>query len=268
MALSFIELLNRYNYPKTIAKFENIKAYQSGEYTAVLGENTIEPDVLTHDDQFVYDKNNTVVGHYHNGVYVSLFYWGQGINDEYLDTPIEGKIVYAPLVGSGEYLPTGVRKYLVYDEVPPAAQPENYALSYKRVFFGGEKTLADLYKNAFKYQYLRDNDSFMALNEHGVTEHMLEVVKETITLREYGSLYSRIEKLSIILCYILGRIQTLLPEDERAQLNDLLAVSVPLGDVALAGHDVAGIREIALAAQQGVEALRSYTVNENAHLVV
>lgn len=268
MALSFIELLNRNNYPKTIAKFENIEAYQNGEYTAVLGEATIEPDVLTHDNQFVYDKNNTVVGHYHNGVFVSLFYWGLGINDEYLDSSIEGKVVYAPLLGSGRYLYTGARKYIVTDAPLPAEQPVNYGLLYKRVIFGAEKTIADLYKNAFKYRYMRGGDSYMALNETGVNENMLEVVKETVTLREIGSIYSRLDNLNLLLCYVLQRIQSLLPESERTQLADVLASSVPLDDVALAGHELKEVRDIALAARQGVDALRAYTVYDSAHLIV
>lgn len=268
MALSFIELLNRYNYPKTITKFENIKAYQSGEYTAVLGEGTIEPDVLTHDGQFVYDKSNTAVAHYHNGVYVSLYYWGLGINAEYLDTSIEGKVVYAPLLGSGRYLYTGARKYIVADAPLPSEQPANYGLLYKRVVFGAEETLADLYKNAFKYRYMRDGDSYMALNETGVVENMLEVVKETVTLREVGSIYSRLDNLNLLLCYVLQRIQTLLPEHERSLLADALASSALLDDVALAGHELKEVRDIALAARQGVDALRAYTVYDGAHLVV
>lgn len=142
------------------------------------------------------------------------------IDAEYLGTAITGKDVYAPLHLYGGYLPTThPTKYKVLDA--GAAAPADDGWDYKKINFGTETTIADLYKNACAYQYSADADAFLRLPEAGAKQNALKLYMQKKVMEIGGDAYDRIADMSRIILFLLSKAA--LTAEEQAITAPLLA---------------------------------------------
>lgn len=148
--------------------------------------------------------------------------------EEYFNTKLQGKNIYAPLFLYGGYLPTTTgAKILVLNE--GETLPEDW--DYKMVDFREEISLGDLYKNVSAYQYNKYTDSFLRLPEIGAQQNSLKLVMQKEIMTIAGDAYDRIADMNRIILFLLSKVG--LTEQEKQSISQLLSYAQNIGEL---GH--------------------------------
>jgi hypothetical protein len=154
-----------------------------------------------------------------DGVFVPSFFQDFGCDEEYLRQEIVGRRILVPLI-SGTYLPTNFRgSYLVLDEgedIPEIHRRWNY----KRVQYQDEKTVGDLYKNAWRYSYCPNADMYLPLSESGAMQNKLKFILSRDVMVISGDAMDRIADYSKIILFLLSKV--ILTETEKNIFEPLL----------------------------------------------
>ena len=165
------------------------------------------------------------IGH----VWVSRSLENKGFDEEYLNTPIAGKRVFAPFYRGGGYLPTVTDiKYEVAEPDAPVELPD--ISDYREVMFDGEATLADLYINAHKYNYYPDMNAYAPLPEQGALQNAAKTLMMKEIMIQCGDPYDRIADLSRLILFLMSKVT--LTESEQNILTPLLAYVPNIYDLA------------------------------------
>lgn len=152
------------------------------------------------------------------GVFVSPLACEDGFNESYFATPIEGKNVYVPLYGRGDFLPTNVKYFI-------ASAGENIDFPkgdfYKQVVINNEKTLADLYKKAWHYRYDPEPDAFICLTEGEALKNLTRPLLESDIELLFGSPMDRVADYGRIILFLLSKALLSMTEEEKAVFEEI-----------------------------------------------
>lgn len=203
--------LLRYNCQPYSAAKEIIKdILDGGKYQGVISENA------TSEYQNI------------NGILVSGDCVEAGINAEYLSTAITGKHVFAPLIGCHAGIPCNISvPMLILDK---AEIPEDKAdFNYKEIDFADETTVADIYKNAWKYRYDEYLDKYVRLPEQGAKQQLAKFILAKEIANMTGNPYERLADYGRIILFLLSKVT--LTEEEQSALAPLLAYAPTVADI-------------------------------------
>lgn len=206
----FDEHLLRYNFQPFTSR-ETIRGLLNGtEYQGVISESVGAETQLI------------------SGLLVDSVLVDKGINEEYLNTPITGKHVFASKVGGSIGIPcyTSAPILVQDDTIIPADKTD---FLYKEVVFTDEATVADIYKNAWRYRYDDYLDAYVRLPEQGAKQQLAKYVLAKEIANMAGSPYDRLADYGRIILYLLSKIS--LSEAERTQLAPLLAYAPTLSNI-------------------------------------
>ncbi|MEG1501976.1 MAG: hypothetical protein RR203_02545 [Synergistaceae bacterium] len=218
------QIENKYNFPKAILDTD---AFEYGYRTFLYNPNKVKNNGKRIGDIWLshrWIENLTqnmeeVLGH------IQLIV-------EYLGTPLKNKKVYAPVAYAPmHYLPTDPVVYLVLDEninyTHTRYSHKNY---YKEIKITDEKTIGDLYINAWKYQYEPTTDTFIRLPTKGAIVNALNGYMQSISVRYGGSIYDRISDMSRLILYLYSKVA--LTDKEKELLKPMLAEIENTNDIA------------------------------------
>ena len=165
-----------------------------------------------------------------NGLLVQNTFIDYGIDEDYLNTPIQEKFVYAPSYGFIIGLPCSIPiKYLVLDSsIEDEIASNNLILEestgmrklYKRVLFEEEITISDLYKNAYKYQYQNTTKSFIRLSEDDAKQQLIKYLISSDIFEIGGFPNDRLADYGRIILFLLTKVS--LTENELNAFSSLL----------------------------------------------
>ncbi len=161
-------------------------------------------------------------------ILVSSAFVETGFDADYLSAPIAGKHVFAPLVGCHSGIPCNTNiPMLVQDSTDV---PEDKAdCNYKEIAFADEATVADLYKNAWKYRYDDYLDKYVRLPEQGAKQQLARFILAKEIANMTGNPYERLADYGRIILFLLSKAA--LTEQEQAQLAPLLAYAPSVADI-------------------------------------
>lgn len=137
----------------------------------------------------------------------------------YFEKAVSGLEVWAPLFLYGGYLPTrnGMK---FFTGLPGEEKPSDY--EYKRVEVTAEiLTVGDLYRNAWKYAYNKESDSFVRLSETAAVQNALKFYMQKQIMETSGDAFDRIADLSRLVIFLLSKVS--LSTEEREAFSGLLA---------------------------------------------
>ena len=169
-----------------------------------------------------------------------------GIDEAYLNTPIAGKNVYAPVFGCGYYLYTGYElKYKVLDAGTPLVPEE---IRYAKIEFSTEQTIADLIRHCWWYAYDWHTDRFLELPEEGKTANLMRYRLQAAVLRIAGTAEDRLADYGRVIAFLLSKVQ--LSDEERALLTPFLGCVPDHGTLAAIADKEGRIRAMVRQAQE------------------
>lgn len=152
-----------------------------------------------------------------DGIYVKPDLFSRGFNKVYFDTPIEGKYVYATVSGHYTGLPCRNRKFQVSDV--PLSKEERLP-RYAPVMFGGEKTLGDLYRRAWRYAFYSEAYAYMLLPEEGALRQLVKPLIARRTAEIGGHSLDRIADYGRLILFLLSKVD--LTEEEKKRIAPML----------------------------------------------
>lgn len=162
-----------------------------------------------------------------SGIKVSNDFVEKGINAEYLSTSIVGKHVFAPRPRGSVGLPCHLSEPYIVQDSADFTDTSDY--SYTEVQFDDEQTLADLYKNAWKYRYEEYLDKYVRLPEQGAKQQLAKQVLAKEIAYIYGNPYERLADYGRVILFLLSKI--VLTEEEQTQLGPLLSYAPALSSL-------------------------------------
>lgn len=174
--------------------------------------------------------SDTIMAEYQNisDILVSDACVAVGINAEYLGTLITGKHVFAPLVGCHAGVPCNMKvPMLVLDDNEMPEGETDY--NYKEVDFTDETTIADIYKNAWKYRYDTYLDKYVRLPEQGAKQQLAKFILAKEIANMTGNPYERLADYGRIILFLLSKVT--LTAEEQTQLAPLLAYAPTVTDI-------------------------------------
>lgn len=215
------------NAPCTTLTRKRLKeALYSTEETAVKAMLHNEP-LLKLTAQ--YCDETVELGQQFGHVWVSARLIQHGFNEAYLNTAIIGKRVFAPYFRGAGYLPTCTSsKYAVFSTEEVITLPTDN--EYREVQFTDETMLAELYCNAYKYNYLPEMGTYAALPELGALQNAMKTLLMKEIMLQCGDPYERTADLSRIVLFLLSKVT--LTATEQNILSPLLSYVPGIYDLA------------------------------------
>ena len=199
---------------KTFERFRFIPV--SVSYIGARKALTDSAAVLTDDDIETFPADNVQFKEIVPNIWVDAGPLFTDITAEYLETDIKNKKVYAPLVGYPSGLPCGHIPYIVSAAVMPKENLDGRI----PVIFSDEKTLGDLYKNAWKYAYIPETGSYMRLAEKGAEQNLIKCLLARRVVRYGGHPFDRLADYGRLILFLLSKIS--LTNEEKKLVGDLL----------------------------------------------
>ncbi|MCD7876110.1 MAG: hypothetical protein LUH49_03925 [Cloacibacillus porcorum] len=147
---------------------------------------------------------------------------------EYFEQSIVGKYVFCSLMYYGGCLPINQKARFKIQDTPELIKDPD--VNYKPLLFTTEKTIGDLYKNAFAYQYNIDADAFLRLPDAAIPLNKLKFYMQKRVMEVGGDSYDRIADITRVLIFLLSRIE--LTEQERNILAPLLSHTKSVAELA------------------------------------
>lgn len=163
-----------------------------------------------------------------------------GVDDGYLNTPIAGKRVYAPLFGCGYYLYTG-HEYR-YQVLEPGQTPKPEETRYAEVEFSTEQTIADLVGHCWWYSYDFHTGKYLLLPEKGRLSNLMRYRLQVAVLRIGGTAEDRLADYGRVIAFLLSKVS--LSDDERAIFAPFIAQAPDHGTLAAIADKEAEIRRL------------------------
>ncbi|MEG1501977.1 MAG: hypothetical protein RR203_02550 [Synergistaceae bacterium] len=142
-----------------------------------------------------------------------------GYDEKYFRTPLNGK-VYVPRRGYTLGIPCNESFGLMKVGIEDVPQEDKDYYLYTEIEYVEEKTIGDIYRNAWKYQYNFYTNTFVRLPEKGALQqlHKILVAKEIFKIS--GSPYDRLADYGRIILFILSKLN--LTETEQKVFNSYL----------------------------------------------
>ena len=158
-----------------------------------------------------------------NGIAVEPKLVDDGFNEEYFNTSIINRNVYAPYEAYSGYLPTNLGKFCItdLDNTQYIIEP-NKCYYYKQIIFNDEKTISDLYANAYMYSYYPEADCYMILPEDGIKQNKIKYLLSRDISHIGGDQFDRIADYSRLILFLISKAYSTFTDEEKQNFQKLL----------------------------------------------
>jgi|GEM_PF-1243209 hypothetical protein len=207
-----VELVSRNNskysldhFPMTLRLRENVKYYNDGSVILIISNDLILSSAILSGD-----VEGAGVFHPEIGVFVDDFYSFIGFDKNWFLQPVGGKKVYVQKGGNLSRMSCSPEWYSISGNGKDILeQSVEIELSL------GEKTMADVLKNSFKYYYNKESNKYVAhSSDDQVLNKFFFLLEKDIT-RVKGNASHRFKKMEILLMFLFKKMGDTFSEEEK-----------------------------------------------------
>ena len=207
-------MIEKYIFPPVSLYTKGVKAALNNGLTLISDDQNympnIEQDFIEVLDQFYVSKNLLHI-----------------ITLEYLNTNIIGKYVYTCHNALYIGLPCNKIPYLLFDSDHAHYRDSNRA--YYRIVFDTEQTIADLYRNAWKYKFDTTTMQYIKLDEHSAVQQLIKPLLARQMFRYFGYPSDRLADYGRIILFLLSKAN--LTDYEKEKLKPLEGLLPTIDDL-------------------------------------
>ena len=213
---SFAYRLWRENFPIALSTPENLEYYEKGIVELIISSFFIPSRFLVEGrpvEDGVFFKEDKI--------YVCRHFLDRGFGIDWFRQSVVGKKVFVEWKGNKDRMTLNPTCYQVgdIDEEPPDLHHTlNFAL--------GEKTLADIMKNSFRYGFNTETNTFELLPEDKQVSNKYKAILRYQIFKEVGSDLERLADYGRLIYVILDQLRSTLTERQKEILGPLIGLDV------------------------------------------